>query len=119
MKEDEPSTNKFKDTTGSTGFFKGYFNNFKSTVTKEQMTAFAAITTDEERVLFVSKLLPDCKEVVPEVNFGKDAALASKMKEKGNAEFVRGDTTRALSSYTSAILNTPFNSGLMISILPT
>lgn len=108
MKEDV-AKNRFEETSSSTGFFKTYFNEFLSSVTSEQLTEFSLLKTDEERVLFVGKILPDCADFKSDANHGKDAEKAVKLKEKGNAEFVRGDTSRALNSYTSAILKTPFD----------
>lgn len=108
MKE-EIVKNRFEETSNSTGFFKTYFSNFKAGVSSEKLNEFSLLKTDEERVLFISKILPDCVDFKSEENQGKDAAEAVKLKEKGNAEFVRGDTSRALNSYTSAILKTPFD----------
>jgi len=103
------SRQNFDATNNSTGFFKPYFQKFRSSLTSDQISAFEVFTTDEDRVKYISTLLPQCENLQPELNNGKSKEVFQQLRERGNAEFVRGDTSKSLGSYTRAILSVPFD----------
>lgn len=104
--------NKFQYTSSEIGAFKECFNNLKNLISEDQLNEFGLIKTDEERVRFVQKLIPQNFNFPIEVTKnGKNLDLAKEFKQKGNKEFGKNDNKSALDSYSKSIIATPYTEG--------
>lgn len=100
--------NKFAYTSSDIGAFKECFNNLKNLITEDQLKEFELLKTDEERVRFVQKLIPQNFHFPIEITKnGKNLDLAKDFKQKGNQAFGKNDNKSALDSYSKSILATP------------
>jgi len=94
------------------GFFKDYYQTVRNGVTAEQLTEFAKLATDEEKLRFCYENVPAVHEIdVQTFYYGKSERDALDRKEDGNKEFGKNNNVAALKLYSQAVVKAPVLSG--------
>lgn len=89
---------------------KNFNNEFRDSITKQQLKQFKALKSNKKKILFVASLEKCFKyPVEAKINHGKDIEEAKLMKNKGNVEFQKENYSKAFWFYSQAILKSSSN----------
>lgn len=84
---------------------KNFNNEFRDSITKQQLNRFKSLKSNKKKILFVASLEKCFKyPVKAEINHGKDIEEAKQVKNKGNVEFQKKNYNKAFWFYSQAIL---------------
>lgn len=90
------------------GFFRSNLLAVRKAIRQQDFKKFAALESNAERVAFVLSY-PEAHELSLDVEkpMVKDSSGAIRLKETGNHLFGRGEFTKALETYSNAVLLAP------------